>query len=337
MRLRKLIAALVLCALPCMAAAGAAATWTNRADMPTGKMALSTSVADGVIYAIGGRTGGSAVEVFASVAAYDPAADNWTTLTDMPTPRFWHASGVVDGIIYVVGGTSNPSNAVVLPLSTVEAYDPATDTWTTRAKLPTARYGLTISVVNGIIYAIGGMGFSPSPTVEAYDPSTDTWTTVAAMPTPRGWLTSSVDDGKVYVFGGLDSGLAGMSAAESYDPATNAWTTQSDMPTERGLLSASTVDGRIYVIGGSRGLAENFGGGSTVAVFDPATDAWTTESDLPTARARLSTSVVDGTVYAFGGGATWPTDAFTTVEALTPTDTKTAVSPTTWATIKLNP
>ena len=30
------------------------------------------------------------------------------------------------------------------------------DTWTTKAPMPTARLGLATSVVNGIIYAIGG-------------------------------------------------------------------------------------------------------------------------------------------------------------------------------------
>src|SRR5437899_10589569 len=55
-------------------------------------------------------------------------------------------------------------------------------TWTTKAPMPTARWGLAAGVVNGILYAIGGggtSGFSDPTVVEAYDLATNTWTTKA--------------------------------------------------------------------------------------------------------------------------------------------------------------
>jgi hypothetical protein len=51
-----------------------------------------------------------------------------------------------------------------------EAYDPATDTWATKANLPTARYGLCAGVVNGIVYVIGGTTSSRTNKNEAYSP-----------------------------------------------------------------------------------------------------------------------------------------------------------------------
>ena len=73
--------------------------------------------------------------------------------------------------------------------STVEAYDPSTDTWTTKSPMPTARSGLSVCEVDGIIYAISGFTDMNNPlstnTVEAYDPKTDTWTTKAPIPTVR--------------------------------------------------------------------------------------------------------------------------------------------------------
>lgn len=76
-------------------------------------------------------------------------------------------------------------------------------TWTRKADLPTARWGLSASAVNGIIYAIGGGNRSESlPTVEEYDPVTDAWTTKADMPTPRETLTTSVVNGMIYAIGG---------------------------------------------------------------------------------------------------------------------------------------
>ncbi|MCK4701219.1 MAG: hypothetical protein KAT38_12815, partial [Bacteroidales bacterium] len=50
------------------------------------------------------------------------AQDSWSRGTDMSTTRGAHAIGTVNGKIYVMGG--NPFN------TSVEEYDPATDTWT---------------------------------------------------------------------------------------------------------------------------------------------------------------------------------------------------------------
>lgn len=68
------------------------------------------------------------------------------------------------------------SIADVPGLKTVEVYDPSTDTWTTKAPMPTGRRQLAASVVNGKIYAIGGYVNKGQPglaTVEEYNPITD--------------------------------------------------------------------------------------------------------------------------------------------------------------------
>ena len=46
--------------------------------------------------------------------------------------------------------------------------------WSRRAPMPTARDGLAIAVVNGVLYAVGGVNDGwPTATVEAYDPAAD--------------------------------------------------------------------------------------------------------------------------------------------------------------------
>ena len=59
------------------------------------------------------------------------------------------------------------------------------DSWRTMARMPTARSGLGVAVVEGKIYAIGGSNPGYLGTNEMYDPETDTWTTKASMPNPR--------------------------------------------------------------------------------------------------------------------------------------------------------
>ncbi len=71
-------------------------------------------------------------------------------------------------------------------LTTNEAYDPATNTWTTKAPMPTARDGLAAAVVNNKVYVIRGIKWVHNLSInEEYDPATNTWTTKAPMPTAR--------------------------------------------------------------------------------------------------------------------------------------------------------
>ena len=272
-------------------------SWTQKADMPTPRGMISTSVVDGVIYTIGGGTG--PYSDFSTVEAYDPKTDTWTTKINMPTPRAGLSTCAVDGIIYAIGGHWSPG------LATVEAYNPVTDNWTSKTPMPTSRGFLSVSVVDGIIYAIGGcedvtgIGLS---NVEAYDPKTDTWTEKAPMPTARLLLTTCEVDGIIYAIGGASTftpGASTLKTVEAYDPTANSWTEKADMPTLRGGHSISVVDRIIYAIGGVK-----YGGGpglSTVEAYDPVTNIWTTKTDMPTARKFLSSSAVDGKIYVIGG------------------------------------
>jgi N-acetylneuraminic acid mutarotase len=276
--------------------------WTQKADMPTARLGLTTAVVNGKIYAIGGyaRANSPAMK---TVEEYDPATDTWTTKADMPTARMWLSASVVDGKIYVIGGWVNFWEPGI---STVEEYDPSTDTWTQKADMPTARFGLATSVVDGMIYAIGG-GTTPSKqlrTVEAYDPLTDTWTTKAYMPSPaRMFHSTSVVDGKIYVIGGGGSSPnVVFSSVEEYDPATDTWTTITNMPEPRFALSSITVNGKIYVIGGRYG-DQRF---STVEEYDPVTDIWASKASMPRPNGAVSASELNGKIYVIGGteGAT---------------------------------
>ena len=59
----------------------------------------------------------------------------WTTRASMPAPRFGLAVGVVNGILYAVGGSGGDGGLQ----GAVLAYDPATNSWTTKAAVPTPR------------------------------------------------------------------------------------------------------------------------------------------------------------------------------------------------------
>jgi len=291
-----------------------AETWTQKADMPTRRYVLSSSVVNGKIYAIGGDpgTGGTS-----RVEAYNPVTDTWTRKADMPMARGAGTSSTVNGKIYVIGGRVSLNGANI---SSVIEYDATTDTWATKTNMmPTPRTWLSSSVVNGKIYVIGGartyQGTALS-TVEEYDPATDTWTRKADMPTARACLSTSAVNGRIYAIGGTISNpwYRGNSTVEEYNPATNTWTKKADMPTGRTNFSTSAVNGKIYAIGG---LTASLGNDlSLVEEYDPVTDTWTRMADMPTARSGLATGTVNGKVYAIGGwiGNIPPASAISTVE-----------------------
>ena len=205
--------------------------------------------------------------------------------------------------------------------------------WTTKSPMPTARYVLTSSVVNGKIYAIGGDADYRASVVEAYDPLTNTWASKANMPMGRGGGTSSVVNGRIYYMGGrLSYNGANISSVIEYDATTNTWATKANMMlTPRTWVSSSVVNGKIYAIGGA--LTYQGAPLSTVEEYDPATDTWTTKADMPTSRASVSTNAVNGKIYAIGGtsGYSQWNQGLSTVEEYDPTTdtwTKKADMPT---------
>ncbi len=183
--------------------------------------------------------------------------------------------------------------------------------WTSRASMPTARTRLAATVVNGKIYAIGGMNSGGlSATVEEYDPTTDTWTTKALMPTARFFLAAATANGKIYALGGYGNN-APFNTVEEFDPATNTWMTRASMPTLRAELAASEVDGRIYVMGGTSDYSVAL---SAVDEYDPTTDSWTTKASMPTPRWGLTTAAVNGRIYAIGNSGNSPGSSQTVEE-----------------------
>ena len=316
MKTTRMLAILVLALGLASVSLAAEGTWTRKADMPTRRWELSTSVVDGKIYAIGGASAYGS-RPLRTVEEYDPATDTWTTKSEMPTARQGLSTSVVDGKIYAIGGGAGSGGSYTggKTFSTVEEYDTATDTWTTKSEMPTARGWHSAGVVDGRIYVIGGSPSYPFSAVlmlEVYEPATDTWTQKGDIPCASSTSFASVVDGKIYTFGGYVC-----RQSYEYDPGTDTWTQKADMPTYRVALSGSALDGKIYAIGGQK-PSPPYPGLATVEVYDPATDTWTTGPDMPTPRWISSTSVVDGKIYAIGGMDNYPAAACGTVEEYDP-------------------
>jgi N-acetylneuraminic acid mutarotase len=223
--------------------------------MPTPRQDLAAVGVGGKIYAIGGLSlTGSAV---ATVQAYNPSTNRWVTRAPMHTARAGLAAVVgSDGKIYAIGGW-NAKNSFNddIALATVEAYNPATNSWTKKASMPTARYSLAAAADGSKIYAIDGVGTATNTitVAEAYTPATNSWKAVARPVGGLEGLAAASLGGKVYVIGGDDADYVAHNQVQSYNPTTNTWTTRANMPTARGFLAATELNSSVYAIGGDSG------------------------------------------------------------------------------------
>ncbi|MBI2907921.1 MAG: kelch-like protein [Chloroflexi bacterium] len=177
--------------------------WASRAPMPTKRSSGAAVVVNGKIYVAGGRPPHGN-----EFAVYDPREDTWQTLPDLPTPRNHIAADAIHGKVYVVGGRFGGGFQSEVT-DVLEVFDPATNTWTSRAPMPTKRGGVNGIAANGCLYVWGGEGQNEDHPLgvfaehEVYNPVTDTWRSLSPMPVPvHGVTGAAFIDGWVHVPGG---------------------------------------------------------------------------------------------------------------------------------------
>jgi N-acetylneuraminic acid mutarotase len=196
--------------------------------------------------------------------------------------------------------------AAVFPVTNIfpMAASDNSSSWSTLSPMPTARGEFGVAVVNGKIFAIGGVNGDGLPLNinEEYNPKTDTWTTMSPMPTSRSGFATAVYNGKIYVIGGtVGNGFVGNN--EVFDPLSNTWETKTSMPTPRADLLASVVNDNIYLLGGKKysSTAPYFSETNSSEVYSPTKDTWSTEMPLHTAVSGYSSAVVGNKIYVMGG------------------------------------
>ena len=277
-------------------------TWERLTDMPTVRSSAKVAVVNGKIYVLAGDVGKDNrhvnLKTLKVVEMYDPETDTWVRKQDMSRRRMAFGIGVVAGKIYAIGGYVHPGNRKPdepWRLDLVETYDPATDTWAKRAKMPTKRDGFGAEVVRETIYAVGGSGWphdgqgGPAlATIEAYHPKTNRWRKKPDMPNLRWVFSSVVVADKIYLIGGTDlqAGDRRPAPIEVYDPATERWRVVSARATVKSPFGVAAVNGKIYIFGGK---TEDRELSPIVEVFDTGFRNVEARGKLPTRWGELKT------------------------------------------------
>ena len=99
--------------------------WEDVASMQIPRTLLAAVNCDGLIYAIGGKSGDESSSTLSSVESYDSVKNTWKYVSDLKTARHAHSACVLGKKIYVVGGLGAYGQTV----KNIECYDPKSNTW----------------------------------------------------------------------------------------------------------------------------------------------------------------------------------------------------------------
>lgn len=209
------------------------------------------------IYLIGGNP----------TQVYDPVTDTWENRTSISTKRMSLQANVVDEKIYLIGGRMPAGLYQIVPSSSNDVYDPATDSWSQMAPIPVPVMGYASAVLDDKIYIISGgttdVDFLPTNLVQIFNPATNQWTNGTQIPTGVCYSRACATTGllapkRVYVIGGTNTAYDRsayynvMNLNQAYDPETDKWTTGKPMLTPRCDFGMALLNDEIYAIGGIR-------------------------------------------------------------------------------------
>ena len=301
------------------------AQWSTGTNMPESKRAHTIASYNGFVYAFAGASGN---QWSTTVYKYEIATDTWTKLKNFPEPKWLdgHAETVGDKI-YLFSAVENwGSNYKVV--TNVYEYDPAADTYTKKANLPTPQALCGSAVINGRVYLIAGNSSTQSlftNQVQVFDPFLNNWS--MATPYPRDVaFTGAIGVGdKIVVTGGFNANYTpSRYVADTYvgfdNGGTLNWVQASDYPFGPIIfpVAAGTTDKAVF-FGGWPADDNNQPYTRRSYMYDPAGDQWTALELKPTGVQGMLRGGSDGSMIISAGGEITGSASSVAVEILNPT------------------
>jgi len=239
------------------------------------------------------------------------ASNSWTAKAPLPDGPFGVSAGMAvnsagQSIVYTFGGQL-PDSPGPGPAG-VEAYNVATNTWTSRsAHVQPVTRGNGVGKIGSKLYFSGGYYGDElyASELDAYDYGTDRMIKKADMPKHTGDGVTGVINSKLYVLPGTcELGVTSQGYCATnpirrlyrYDPATNTWVAGALSPHFHKNGAAGVINGKFYVAGGL-GVVD-------LDVYDPATNSWKTLAPMPTA-GRAIGAALGGKLFVISSGNTF--------------------------------
>lgn len=218
----------------------------------------------------------------------------WEELSTLKNPPSIPSVAAANGKLYVFSGTNGGT-------APTWEYDPATNSWSEKARIPKSTFWSSAVEVGGKIYVMGGGNPYPGQNYNyIYDPIQDVWTKGADMPSPRMYHSAAVANGRIYVFGCQNGDANCEWYLDEYDPASDKWNRKADLLHNAAWYSAAVgYQNKVYRIAGggsSANLTRDY-----FEIYDIATDSW---SEMPPFQNRVhapSGVVFKNYIWLFGG------------------------------------
>ena len=228
---------------------------------------------------------------------------SWKLGAPIPTPRQMLGAASDGKQVYVLGGTNGTSD-----LATVEAYDPAADTWTTLPELPGRRSDFGVADADGRLVVVGGVsGGEVLKSVVALDLATQSWNGLPDLGTARHGMAVAGVGKTIYAIGGSTGAADGQltSSAEALKLAPRKpqpapeWRALPNAPTERLMMAWTVVGDEIWIAGGMR-HGETL---QTVESYNARTGAWQPQPPLPIPLHHATATTYRGEMVVIGGAS----------------------------------
>jgi N-acetylneuraminic acid mutarotase len=215
----------------------------------------------------------------------------------MPTRRSNFAIVAYEGKIYCIGGETSNVTGKWIACGITEVYDPATDSWTTKASMPVEGWYSRACVLGEKIFVTNGVA------LYMYDPLTDMWTARANIPnvSTGAFFVSEVNNKLVLISREFTTGNKCKPIVHVYDPNTNRWSEKSQTfyathtydNSSEGAIGTTTgiyAPEKIYVITSI-----------DTSIYSPDENRWTSAKAMPARRTHFGVAVLDDILYIIGG------------------------------------
>ncbi|KAF7214605.1 transcript variant X1 [Nothobranchius furzeri] len=225
----------------------------------------------------------------------------WRKLGEMPeSERFSHEVAVMNKQLYVFGGKKY--YGIGDALNSVFRFDPHQNRWESLSKMQEKRSLFSAVVLDGKIYAIGGLREPDHmDSVECYCPTTNVWSFTRRLDLPLSGHVAKVFKEQIFVSGGQNNDCSCLSSMFVYRPETGS-TFLANMSKPRAHHCMEVLGEGIYVAGGLTTKDD----GSLInqlacEVYSPAANSWTAFASLSVPHVGAGSVILEGRLYLLGG------------------------------------
>jgi len=190
-------------------------------------------------------------------------------------------------------------------------YDPRTDRWIAKAKVPIGRSNFALVSFGFKIFVMGG---DPAlPNNDLYLGDENRWEALAPLSIPRQHIDAARIGHKIYVVGGVirdpnvpedaeqQVPITITPTIEIYDIAGNSWALGRPLPEPRHGVQVAAIKGKLYAIGGATEQNKGLPISAAFEQYDPEANTWESLPDLPFPLLAPGIAVIGERIFVIGG------------------------------------